>query len=102
MADPTEQFRSAMRAAGIDPPYIIEADGELHRFSTNGTDSDKAGWYVFHKFNGRKPPNASASTPRRASVQGRSGGTQPQRRASTLTCETRVLPPTVSAATVSD
>src|SRR5688500_14290578 len=48
MADPTEQFRSAMRDAGIDPPYIIEADGELHRFSTNGADSDKAGWYVFH------------------------------------------------------
>jgi putative DNA primase/helicase len=48
MADVIDQFRSAMRAAGIDPPGVIEADGELHRFSTNGTDSDKAGWYVFH------------------------------------------------------
>ena len=48
MTDPTEMFRGAMRAAGIDPPHVIEADGQLHRFSTNGTGSDKAGWYVLH------------------------------------------------------
>ena len=48
MTDSTEMFRGAMRAAGIDPPHVIEADGQLHRFSTNGAGSDKAGWYVLH------------------------------------------------------
>ena len=41
-------FREAIRQAGFDPPDHIEADGELHRFSTNGKRGDKAGYYVLH------------------------------------------------------
>src|SRR5437867_3236720 len=45
---PPEQFRDAIRAAGLTPPGDIEADGELHRFASNGTRNDDAGWYLFH------------------------------------------------------
>jgi putative DNA primase/helicase len=38
-----QQFREAMRAAGLEPPEVIEP-GKLHRFSTNGKASDNAGW----------------------------------------------------------
>ncbi|MGH8766791.1 MAG: hypothetical protein ACREVT_01235 [Burkholderiales bacterium] len=38
-----EQFKAAMRAAGLEPPGVIEP-GNLHRFSTNGKASDDAGW----------------------------------------------------------
>ena len=44
----TEHFRTAMRDAGLQPPEVIEPDGKLHRFSTNGNARDTAGWYVFH------------------------------------------------------
>jgi phage/plasmid primase-like uncharacterized protein len=44
----TEKFRATIRDAGFNPPDVIEADGKLHRFSTNGKRSDDAGWYVFH------------------------------------------------------
>jgi len=43
-----EQFREAIRAAGLEPPEVIEADGKLHRFSSNGRRGDSAGWYVLH------------------------------------------------------
>lgn len=43
-----EQFSDAILAAGIVPPIDIEADGKLHRFSSNGEKSDDAGWYVVH------------------------------------------------------
>jgi len=43
-----EQFRDAIRAAGLEPPHVIEADGKLHRFPTNGKRGDDAGWYVLH------------------------------------------------------
>jgi putative DNA primase/helicase len=43
-----EQFRDAIRQAGLNPPEVIEADGEIHRFSTNGKRADDAGWYVLH------------------------------------------------------
>jgi putative DNA primase/helicase len=46
--NPTEQFRDAIRAAGIEPPETIEADGRIHRFATNGKRDDTAGWYVLH------------------------------------------------------
>lgn len=46
--DATHQFREAIRAAGLAPPEAIEADGELHRFASNGKRSDLAGWYVLH------------------------------------------------------
>ncbi len=48
MTPAREQFRDAIRAAGLEPPDVIEADGELHRFSTNGKRSDDAGWYCLH------------------------------------------------------
>ena len=43
-----EPFRTAMRDAGLQPPEVIEPDGTLHRFSTNGDPRDTAGWYVCH------------------------------------------------------
>jgi putative DNA primase/helicase len=47
-ADYQEQFRDAIRAAGMTPPDEIELDGELHRFASNGKRNDSAGYYVFH------------------------------------------------------
>ncbi len=41
-------FREAMLADGIAPPDHIEADGQLHRFSTGDKPSDKAGYYCLH------------------------------------------------------
>ena len=46
--DATHEFREAIRAAGLTPPEEIQADGELHRFPSNGKRSDLAGWYVLH------------------------------------------------------
>ena len=40
---PGEQFRDAIREAGLEPPDLIEP-GKLHRFSTNGKARDDAGW----------------------------------------------------------
>jgi putative DNA primase/helicase len=48
MADAIQQFREAIFAAGIEPPKNIVADGKIHRFPTNGTRKDDAGWYVLH------------------------------------------------------
>lgn len=44
----TGEFVDAIRAAGIEPPEYIEADGKLHRFPTNGKRGDDSGWYVLH------------------------------------------------------
>ena len=49
MRDAIEQFRTALHNAGLIPPEVIEADGKLHRFASNGKRSDDAGWYVFHE-----------------------------------------------------
>ena len=43
-----EEFRQAITAAGLSPPEGIEADGALHRFSSDGRRGDDAGWYVLH------------------------------------------------------
>lgn len=43
MSPQIEEFKSAMRAAGINPPDII-VSGKLLRFSTNGRPGDMAGW----------------------------------------------------------
>lgn len=43
-----EQFREAIRSAGLEPPDVIEADGKLRRFASNGNRGDKAGWYVLY------------------------------------------------------
>jgi len=48
MNNATEQFREAIRGAGLIPPDMIEADGKLHRFPTNGKRGDDAGWYALH------------------------------------------------------
>lgn len=49
--DYIEQFRAAMCAAGLEPPAMIEADGQLHSFSTNGKPQDDAGRYILHMDN---------------------------------------------------
>jgi len=51
MREPTEQFRDAIQKAGLHPPEVIEPDGKLHRFPSNGKRSDDAGWYVFRDDN---------------------------------------------------
>ena len=48
MRDAVEQFRTAIQDAGLTPPEVIKADGQLHRFASNGKRRDDAGWYVFH------------------------------------------------------
>ncbi len=48
MNDVIEQFRQAIGSAGLPPPDTINADGVLHRFSTNGKRSDDSGWYALH------------------------------------------------------
>ena len=42
------QFRAAMLSAGLTPPDLINPDGKLHRFASNGKPTDDAGWYVLH------------------------------------------------------
>lgn len=44
----TDGFRDAIVASGLTAPDVIEADGKLRRFSSNGKSGDDAGWYVFH------------------------------------------------------
>ncbi len=48
MREAIEQFREAIRAAGLTPPDEIEVDGKLRRFASNGKKSDDAGWYLLH------------------------------------------------------
>lgn len=43
-----DQFKDAMSKVGITPPEHIEANGKLHRFSTNSKRNDTAGYYVLH------------------------------------------------------
>lgn len=47
-ANPIDGFRDAIRAAGLSVPEVIEPDGKLHRFPSNGKRGDTAGWYVLH------------------------------------------------------
>ena len=44
----TAQFYDAIQAAGLTPPDVIEADGKLRRFTSNGKRGDDAGWYLLH------------------------------------------------------
>lgn len=48
MREAIERFRAAMHRAGLHPPEVIEPDGKLHRFASNGQRADDAGWYVLH------------------------------------------------------
>jgi hypothetical protein len=49
---PVEAFeqllRAAIQEAGLHPPEVIEPDGNLHRFPSNGKRGDDAGWCVLH------------------------------------------------------
>lgn len=47
-ADPIEQFRAAMAAAGLTAPAELAPGGRIHRFSTNGKRGDSSGWYLLH------------------------------------------------------
>lgn len=47
--DTINQFRAAMREAGVVPPDVIEADGQLHRFHVEGDKGgSRNGWYGLH------------------------------------------------------
>lgn len=46
--NPIYQFQDAIAQAGLTPPTDIIADGNIHRFSSNGKPNNKNGWYVFH------------------------------------------------------
>jgi len=48
MSDPIDQFKTAIAAAGLTPPDTINADGKIHRFSSNGKPRDDSGWYMLH------------------------------------------------------
>ncbi len=41
-----QAFLAAIEAAGLPPPYEIIADGQIHRFSSNGKVDDRTGWYI--------------------------------------------------------
>src|SRR5438132_9993130 len=45
MREAVEQFRDAIRSAGLNPPATTHADGKFHRFTTNDNPKDDAGWY---------------------------------------------------------
>lgn len=51
--DKIEAFRDAMHRAGLVPPAVIDADGQLHRFHIEGDKrGSRNGWYLLH-LNGR-------------------------------------------------
>ncbi|MDL5036726.1 DUF3987 domain-containing protein [Comamonas sp. Y6] len=43
-----EQFQSAIAAAGLPSPELVQGDGKLYRYSTNGKRGDQSGWFVLH------------------------------------------------------
>lgn len=51
--NPIAAFAEAIRDAGLPCPQQILPDGKIHRFSTNGNESDRAGYYaLFDNGNG--------------------------------------------------
>jgi len=49
MHDTINEFRTAMLDAGIAPPDVIEADGQLHRYHVQGDKpGTRNGYYVLH------------------------------------------------------
>ena len=46
--DAIDQFKQAIEAAGLAAPDVINDDGVIHRFSTNGKPRDDSGWYILH------------------------------------------------------
>lgn len=50
--DPISEFCVEMQRCGVTPPAEVRADGEIHRFRTDGDRGGKrAGWYVLHDGN---------------------------------------------------
>ena len=49
--NPDADFIDAIKAAGLVPPDKIQADGNIHRFSSSGKRGDDAGYYAFHNDN---------------------------------------------------
>jgi len=47
MSNAHQQFYDAIKATGLTPPDSIQADGKLHRFSSNGKRGGDGGWYTF-------------------------------------------------------
>ena len=45
---PDRAFQGAIAASGLTPPDVIHADGNIHRFSSNGKPRDDSGWYLLH------------------------------------------------------
>ena len=43
-----ENFRMAIATSGLEAPDTIQADGEIHRFSSSGRRGDDSGWYVLY------------------------------------------------------
>jgi len=48
-SDALDQFRNAIKSSGLIPPDMIEPDGKLRRFPSNGKRGDDAAWYVYYK-----------------------------------------------------
>jgi hypothetical protein len=48
MSNTETQFLAAIIESGLPPPDSFVADGEMHRFASNGNAGDLAGWYVLH------------------------------------------------------
>ena len=48
MSDPIDLFKLAIAAAGLTVPGVINGDGKLQRYSTEGKPSHKNGWYILH------------------------------------------------------
>lgn len=47
MNNAKDQFIQSIAASGITPPETLIADGNLHRYSSNGKHGDTSGWYLF-------------------------------------------------------
>lgn len=43
-----QKFIETICQVGLTPPQSIEIDGKIHRFSSNGSKNDKAGYYCLH------------------------------------------------------
>jgi len=43
-----QQLKEVMLSHGLTPPDVIQADGSLHRFASNGKPGDNSGSYVLH------------------------------------------------------
>jgi putative DNA primase/helicase len=48
MSNPSEEFRQAITAAGLEAPDVIHDDGAIHRFNPSGRRGGASAWYVLH------------------------------------------------------